>query len=395
MKEFQIWEKTLEETGDAENGPKLQNTSHFVAKAPSLEAAKLAAKGLESDHYIVEFEDKNGTTFEKYYMFEDGEWSIVDENSYPTVLDQEAHAHAALTDLIPGGVGDRTKFIDVDPVQLLVGSLVEVEHTKDIFVALEISKDHLTENKDYYKELLGKVETDFFEKLKKSMVLDDTAQSTLEEAHRWSSAAGTEFDALTKSRAETFLRKIIHQGLDGVHRDTSWKPIHDLFERLEKNDIQIQNLKTEYYRNKDSSSEIGDGKKWSFEIPHTKGGWYVEIVASFMGPVSDPSAAYDIIASTMYSAKVKPNVEAAVSFADDDDVMMTYNLMTHLESKILGFFKAHNLEWEPEECITFGSNQECLETAGVVFGKFKDVMSFVKMYHPKKADQHTIYITKV
>ena len=43
--------------------------------------------------------------------------------------------------------------IDFKPDQILKGMKVEMEHTNDPGIALEITMDHLTENQDYYDYL--------------------------------------------------------------------------------------------------------------------------------------------------------------------------------------------------------------------------------------------------
>jgi hypothetical protein len=54
---------------------------------------------------------------------------------------------------VVGGLGDGKEDSDFDPKQLAAGMKVEREHTKDPKIAKEIAKDHLTEDKDYYKKL--------------------------------------------------------------------------------------------------------------------------------------------------------------------------------------------------------------------------------------------------
>jgi hypothetical protein len=56
-------------------------------------------------------------------------------------------------DLIPGGLGDKKKVSDFDPKQLKMGIEVEMEHTNNKKVAIEIVKDHLTEDPEYYTKL--------------------------------------------------------------------------------------------------------------------------------------------------------------------------------------------------------------------------------------------------
>lgn len=42
---------------------------------------------------------------------------------------------------------------EYDPLQLLEGTFVELEHTPDVELAKTIAKHHLDEHKDYYKAL--------------------------------------------------------------------------------------------------------------------------------------------------------------------------------------------------------------------------------------------------
>jgi hypothetical protein len=54
---------------------------------------------------------------------------------------------------LEGGLGDNTSITMYDPEQILKGIGVEMEHTKDPDVALEISQDHLAELPQYYDSL--------------------------------------------------------------------------------------------------------------------------------------------------------------------------------------------------------------------------------------------------
>ena len=56
-------------------------------------------------------------------------------------------------DLIPGGKGDEYDISQFDPTALGKGILVELEHTDDANIALEIVKDHLIEDSRYYDAL--------------------------------------------------------------------------------------------------------------------------------------------------------------------------------------------------------------------------------------------------
>ena len=69
----------------------------------------------------------------------------------------------AKEDLLPGGLADGYDEHDFDSEQLSKGLKVEMEHTGDPELALEIAMDHLVEHKNYYKEL-EKMEADMEEK---------------------------------------------------------------------------------------------------------------------------------------------------------------------------------------------------------------------------------------
>lgn len=56
-------------------------------------------------------------------------------------------------DVIPGGVADNSFPTPLDADQLALGLKVEMEHTNDPKVALEIALDHIRERPDYYSRL--------------------------------------------------------------------------------------------------------------------------------------------------------------------------------------------------------------------------------------------------
>lgn len=70
---------------------------------------------------------------------------------------------------IKGGKADKKKPSDFDSKQLAVGTKIEMEHTKDKAKAKEIAMDHLSEDKDYYKDWDKKEKILFQPKVKKSI----------------------------------------------------------------------------------------------------------------------------------------------------------------------------------------------------------------------------------
>lgn len=79
-----------------------------------------------------------GTLVRAYYS--------IDESPYEDIITYDE-------DNLSGGIGDEIDFESLDQEQLDKGAKVEMEHTDDINLAREIAKDHLTEDKDYYKKL--------------------------------------------------------------------------------------------------------------------------------------------------------------------------------------------------------------------------------------------------
>jgi hypothetical protein len=58
-----------------------------------------------------------------------------------------------LGEQIPGGRAAGMSPGDFDPAQLAIGTRVEMEHTRDIWLAREIAMDHLAEDPAYYQKL--------------------------------------------------------------------------------------------------------------------------------------------------------------------------------------------------------------------------------------------------
>lgn len=56
-------------------------------------------------------------------------------------------------DELPGGKADKLKPTDFDKASLMKGVHVEMEHTDDISIAMEIAMDHLAEDPNYYDKL--------------------------------------------------------------------------------------------------------------------------------------------------------------------------------------------------------------------------------------------------
>ena len=72
---------------------------------------------------------------------------------YITSVLEELEKNNMREDLIPGGIGDNLNSSYFDKTQLKIGAMVELEHTNDKMKAIEIAKDHLKEDPQYYTKL--------------------------------------------------------------------------------------------------------------------------------------------------------------------------------------------------------------------------------------------------
>ena len=111
-----------------------------------------------------EIEIMNNNTDEQYKLDGDAErqlLSFINNNNYwSDDIFQEAFdyyeektsdpSNYIDEDIIKGGLADNKKINEFDQEQLKKGIKVEMEHTNDVNVAMEIAMDHLTENPSYY-----------------------------------------------------------------------------------------------------------------------------------------------------------------------------------------------------------------------------------------------------
>jgi hypothetical protein len=97
-----------------------------------------------------------------------------------------------------GGRADLRDVNDFDSEQLLAGALVELEHTDDIMLAVEIAMDHLSEFDNYYVEL-KKMEDEL--KSKVSAVdsnIDKSEKNPTGYFYKYVDSSGNEFFLQTK-----------------------------------------------------------------------------------------------------------------------------------------------------------------------------------------------------
>lgn len=87
--------------------------------------------------------------------------------------------------------------------------------------------------------------------------------------------------------------------LTGIFRDTSWKPVQEVFEALSNAGIELSKVRNEYAKNEEGAPT---SKKWTFEAEwkttEGKSGKpiYGLIIASGAGSIEDPLDQYDVVA---------------------------------------------------------------------------------------------------
>jgi ADP-ribose pyrophosphatase YjhB (NUDIX family)/GNAT superfamily N-acetyltransferase len=69
------------------------------------------------------------------------------------IFNELKNKHGLNKDLLPGGKGDKAHDADFSKKEVAMGHKVEAEHTSNPKVAAEITRDHLTENPQYYSKL--------------------------------------------------------------------------------------------------------------------------------------------------------------------------------------------------------------------------------------------------
>lgn len=111
------------------------------------------------------------------------------------------------------------------------------------------------------------------------------------------------FEGITRQKAETIIHKTLDPIFKGVFRDNYWKPIQEAMKALAALDIYPQTEKADYYH-KEGNIE---GKKWILTIPFgEKGGWHLQINASFGPSAVGTTDAYDVIYTLNWDGRMKP-----------------------------------------------------------------------------------------
>lgn len=154
------------------------------------------------------------------------------------------HSQEQLTDLIQmwhdehsnilkGGKGDALNIDEVDQNELRMGMAIEMEHTDDKWIALEIVLDHLAEFPDYYTRLL-KMEKEA-KKLKSNPTYkehSDTLNELFKEANKF---------AYQQSNSITNMTDWYLKVLKGINKASTVKELNEM-KRFKTQSEEFDNL---------------------------------------------------------------------------------------------------------------------------------------------------------
>lgn len=113
-------------------------------------------KDPKSNPYLNDVEFKGHGEADDYihdYVVKQNPAIINDDEEYENEIARYHVEEVSTADVLPGGLSDEKPDSDFDLKSVLKGMEVEIEHTNDLDVAKEISKDHLSEDPEYYEKL--------------------------------------------------------------------------------------------------------------------------------------------------------------------------------------------------------------------------------------------------
>jgi hypothetical protein len=105
-------------------------------------------------------------------------------------------------------------------------------------------------------------------------------------------------DGMSKVKATRFVNKLLDKHTRGFFTDTYWKPIHESFKELSKNNIPYELTESKYTQDSNGNPTT---KRWKFTITFSNDKMryvtlYGLITASGAGTVEDPLSRYDVTA---------------------------------------------------------------------------------------------------
>jgi len=105
-----------------------------------------------------------------------------------------------------------------------------------------------------------------------------------------------DFRTLKRGKAEKLMRTILDKHTKGVFKDEHWAPWHKILDDFVDHKVDYTIDKTEYYKHPSTKDEMPDGKRWMLTVYHgEKGGWKVNITASFGPSKPGDTDKYDMI----------------------------------------------------------------------------------------------------
>ena len=122
--------------------------------------------------------------------------------------------------------------------------------------------------------------------------------STTRVAYRFLQAEDGALGPIPRRKVVDLVNHLMRQAdIEGLHRDSSWQPIHRIWKILADNGIPLTLTKAEYQK----ENGVPVSKTWTFEIPFVNERGrpmvvYGRVVASGAGSVKDPLEVYDVVA---------------------------------------------------------------------------------------------------
>lgn len=152
-----------------------------------------------------------------------------------------------------GGLGDYKNDLLFDKKQLLKGMKVESEHTKDKQIQKEISKDHLSENPAYYKEL------ETLENKPKNPISKDTLDLPVQFSITVPSTQGAD-KKLSNSDFKKRVQEVKKWIVDRYYGDTSTLSKGDYTDKgkLIEEDVAVINVSTSPEDYKKNMNQLGE-----------------------------------------------------------------------------------------------------------------------------------------
>lgn len=114
------------------------------------------------------------------------------------------------------------------------------------------------------------------------------------------SSSGLGLDGMSKAKVKTLLHKTMKPfTTNKLWKDTAWNGPQAVWDSLNKLNVNWEQVKNEYYKDRDNPSGPNTGKRWEFKLSFDNDkGKYVKmggiVTAAGAGSVEDPLDKYDL-----------------------------------------------------------------------------------------------------